>query len=162
MQAADIKHLKVDVALGGLEQRKVHGIAKDMSKTLKYDFTAVHTPLITSLKGPGQKMSSSIPGSNISVTDSKETIKKTISKAYCPGGDIRDNPILQISKLIIFPHLKKLEISRDKKFGSNKTYSDFSKLEEEYAESKLHPADLKSGVAESLEKIIAPIRKNFK
>ena len=75
MQVADIKHLKVDVAEGGLEQRKVHMIAKDMKKITGYDFIAVHTPLITSLKGPGEKMSKSLPGSGISVTDSYEEIK---------------------------------------------------------------------------------------
>ena len=84
MQVVDIKYLKVDVAEGGLEQRKVHMIGKDMQKVLNYDFVAVHTPLITSLKGPGQKMSKSIPGSGISVTDSYEEIKKTINGAYCP------------------------------------------------------------------------------
>src|SRR3989338_5080125 len=81
MQVADIKHLKVDVALGGLEQRKVHMIGKDMAKILDYNFIAIHTPLITSLKGPGQKMSKSVSGSGISVTDSYEDIKKTINDA---------------------------------------------------------------------------------
>jgi tyrosyl-tRNA synthetase len=161
MQATDIKHLKVDVALGGMEQRKVHGIAKDMSKILDYSFTAVHTPLITSLKGPGQKMSSSIPGSNISITDSKEVINKTISKAYCPAKEIHDNPILQISKLVILPNLGKLVINRNKKFGGKIIYPEYDDLEKDFASGNLHPADLKTAVANSLEKIISPIRKNF-
>jgi tyrosyl-tRNA synthetase len=96
MQVADIKHLGVDVALGGMEQRKVHMIGRDMKKVTNYDFIALHTPLITSLKGPGQKMSKSIPGSGISVTDSYEEIKKTIQGAYCPEKEIKDNPLLQI------------------------------------------------------------------
>src|SRR3989344_6164348 len=99
MQVADIKHLKVDVALGGIEQRKVHMIGKDLNKTLNYEFVALHTPLIASLKGPGQKMSKSVPGSNISVIDSYETIKNTIASAYCPAKQVNDNPILQITKL---------------------------------------------------------------
>ena len=40
MQVTDIKHLKVDVALGGLEQRKVHMIGRDMKDSLKYNFVA--------------------------------------------------------------------------------------------------------------------------
>jgi tyrosyl-tRNA synthetase len=162
MQVADIKHLKVDVALGGLEQRKVHMIGKDLSKVLGYDFIALHTSLITSLKGPGEKMSKSISGSGISVTDSTEEIKNTISKAYCPAGDAKDNPILQISNLILFPHLGKIEIKRPEKFGGNKTYSVYKDLESDFVGGKLHPMDLKNAVAEGLEKIIAPIRKNFK
>ena len=59
MQVADIKHLKADVALGGMEQRKVHMMGKDMENIINYSFVAFHTPLITSLKGPGQKMSKS-------------------------------------------------------------------------------------------------------
>tara|TARA_Y100000310_G_C20682631_1_gene816890 strand:+ start:637 stop:1593 length:957 start_codon:yes stop_codon:yes gene_type:complete len=161
MQAADVKHLKVDVALGGLEQRKVHMIGKDLSKTINYNFIALHTPLITSLKGPGEKMSKSVSGSGIAVTDSQEEINKTIKSSYCPIKETKDNPILQISKLIIFPKLNKLEIKRDEKFGGNKSYKDYKELESDYKSGSLHPADLKGAVAESLEKIIKPIRKNF-
>src|SRR3972149_4938400 len=40
MQVVDIKFLNVDVALGGLEQRKIHMMGKDMAKPLGYDFVA--------------------------------------------------------------------------------------------------------------------------
>ncbi|MBM3232931.1 tyrosine--tRNA ligase [Candidatus Pacearchaeota archaeon] len=162
MQVADIKHLKADVALGGLEQRKVHMIGKDMSKTIGYDFVALHTPLITSLKGPGQKMSKSIPGSGISVTDSYEEIKKTINGAYCPEKEIKDNPLLQIARLIIFPRIKNLDIKRPSKFGGNLSIENYEDLESIYSKGNLHPMDLKSCVIEELEKIIAPIRKKYK
>lgn len=162
MQVADIKYLGVDVAQGGLEQRKVHMIGKDMEKTLNYPFVAVHTPLITSLKGPGQKMSKSIPGSGISVTDKYEEIKKTINGAYCLEGDIKDNPILQITQLIIFPRFASLDIKRPEKFGGNVSYDSYEKLEKDFADKKLHPMDLKNAVIEYLEKIIKPIRENWK
>jgi len=162
MQVADIKHLKVDAALGGLEQRKVHMIGKDLNKILDYNFTAIHTPLITSLKGPGEKMSKSTPGSGIAVTDSEEEIKRTMKGAYCPAKETKDNPVLQISKLIIFPQLKKLAINRPEKFGGNIVFMDYKDLEKDYQNGKLHPADLKTAVADSLEKIIKPIRNNFK
>jgi tyrosyl-tRNA synthetase len=162
MQIADIKHLNIDVALGGLEQRKVHMLGRDMSNILNYNFIALHTPLITSLKGPGQKMSKSIPGSGISVIDSKEEIKKTLKGAYCPEGVIQDNPILQIMKLIIFPRYKKIEVKRPEKYGGNLFFKDYDELEKIYLEKKLHPSDLKSSTEEYLEKIIEPIRKNYK
>lgn len=162
MQIADIKHLKVDIALGGLEQRKVHMLGRDLSGVLKYNFIALHTPLITSLKGPGQKMSKSIPGSGISVIDSKEEIKKTLKNAYCPEGIIQDNPILQIMKLIIFPRYKKIEIKRSEKYGGNLFFNNYKELEKVYVEKKLHPSDLKDATEEYLEKIISPIRKNYK
>lgn len=162
MQVADIKHLGADVALGGMEQRKVHMIGKDMESTLNYKFVALHTPLITSLKGPGQKMSKSIPGSGISVTDSYEEIEKCIKNAYCPEKIVEDNPLLQISKLIIFPRFEHIEIKRDKKFGGNVKFKNYEELEKVYAAGKLHPLDLKKAVTEYLEKIVAPIRKNYK
>lgn len=162
MQVVDIKHLKVDVAEGGIEQRKVHMIGRDMQNILKYPFIAIHTPLITSLKGPGEKMSKSIPGSGISVIDSYEEIKKTIKNAYCPEKISEENPILEISKLIIFPRIKKFKITRDKKFGGNLELDNYEDLEKIYLEGKLHPLDLKNAVIEYLEEIIAPIRKNWK
>jgi tyrosyl-tRNA synthetase len=162
MQVADIKHLGVDVAQGGIEQRKVHMIGKDMSKVLNYDFVVVHTPLITSLKGVGEKMSKSIPGSGVAVTDSYDEIKKTINKAYCPEKITQNNPILEITKLIIFPKFESFSIERPAKFGGNKTYSSYEDLELDYIRASLHPMDLKSAVTEYLEKIIVPIRKNWK
>ena len=162
MQVVDIKYLEADVAEGGLEQRKVHMIGKDMAKTLNHEFIAFHTPLITSLKGPGQKMSKSIPGSGISVTDSYEEIKKTIKNAYCPEKDAKENPILQISRLIIFPRISNFKIKRPEKFGGDLEFKDYEKLEETFVAGKLHPMDLKNAVTEYLEEIIAPIRKNWK
>lgn len=162
MQIADIKHLKVDVALGGMEQRKVHMLGRELNKTLKYNFIALHTPLITSLKGPGEKMSKSLPGSGIAVTDSYAEIKKNMQNAYCPEKAIENNPVLQIAKLIIFPWVNKLKVERPLKFGGSVEFSNYSDLEKMYKEGKLHPLDLKNAMAEHLEKIIAPIRKNFK
>ena len=162
MQVADIKYLKADVALGGMEQRKVHMVGKDLKKFLDYDFIVLHTPLITSLKGPGEKMSKSVLGSGISVTDSYEEIKSTLKGAYCPEKEIKENPILQIAKLIIFPKFNAIEIKRDKKFGGDLKIKNYEELEKIYSDGKLHPMDLKNAVGEYLEKIIAPIRKNFK
>jgi tyrosyl-tRNA synthetase len=162
MQVVDIKHLNLDVALGGIEQRKVHMIGKDMEKVLEHPFIAIHTPLITSLKGPGQKMSKSLPGSGISVTDSYEEIKKTINGAYCLEKEVNDNPILQITQLLIFPRFEHVEIKRHEKFGGDVKFKNYEDLEKDYASGKLHPMDLKIAVAEYLEKIIAPIRKNYK
>jgi tyrosyl-tRNA synthetase len=161
MQAVDIKHLQVDVALGGMEQRKVHMIARELEKNLGWRFVAFHTPLITSLKGPGEKMSKSIPGSGISVTDSNEEIKKSINGAYCPAKIIKDNPILQIAKFIIFPRSETFKINRAKKFGGDLDFKSYEELEKEYKDGKLHPLDLKNAVVEHLEFIIGKIRKNF-
>ncbi len=161
MQVADIKHLGVDVAYGGIEQRKVHMIGKDMNKILNYNFVAVHTPLITSLKGPGHKMSRSIPGTGISITDPAEVVKKTINGAYCPEKDTKDNPILEITKFILFKKFDEIKIKRPGKFGGNVSYKSYAELESDFVKGKLHPMDLKLAVVEYLEKIMVPIRKSW-
>src|SRR3989344_738620 len=160
MQIVDIKYLKADVALGGLEQRKIHMLGKENSKVLNHNFIAVHTPLITSLKGEG-KMSKSIPGSSIFLTDSCEEIKSTIKNAFCPEKQIENNPILQILKLVIFPRVKELIIKRNEKFGGEIKIGNYEELEKIYSQGKLHPMDLKNSVSEELEKIIKPIREKI-
>ena len=162
MQIADIKHLGVDLAVGGMEQRKIHMTGRESEKVLGHKFTSLHTSLITSLKGPGEKMSKSVFGSGISIVDSNEEIRKTMKNAYCPEKEIKDNPVLQICKLIIFPKLEKIEIKRTEKFGSNIKFGDYKDLEEAYAKGELHPLDLKNAISENLEKIIEPIRRNYK
>ncbi|MEK6843972.1 MAG: tyrosine--tRNA ligase, partial [Nanoarchaeota archaeon] len=148
--------------VGGMEQRKIHMVGRENENSLGHKFVAFHTPLITSLKGLGEKMSKSIEGSWISITDSYDKIKKTITGAYCPEKIAENNPILEICKLIVFPLLKKFEIKRPEKFGGNLEYSNYVDLERDFSAGKLHPMDLKNSVASSLEEIIAPIRKNFK
>ena len=161
MQCVDIKHLDLDVAEGGLEQRKVHMIGRDLMDILQHPFVAVHTPLITSLKGSG-KISKSIPGSAVSVTDSSEDVKKAIKDAYCPERTKKNNPILEIAELIVFPKFENLDIERPAKFGGNISYTSYRQLENDFIAGKLHPADLKTAITKALEKIIEPIRENLK
>ncbi|MEK6842282.1 MAG: tyrosine--tRNA ligase [Nanoarchaeota archaeon] len=161
MQVVDMKFLKVDVALGGMEQRKIHMFGKDSHNILNHDFIVIHTPLITSLKGEG-KMSKSISGSSIFLTDSYNEIKNNIKSAYCPEKQIENNPILQISKLIIFPRIKEMKIRRPEKFGGEIRAKNYEKLERIFSQGKLHPMDLKNAVVEELEKIIKAIREKIR
>lgn len=158
MQVADMKALKVDAVVAGMEQRKIHMIAVESLKNINYEVPAfVHTSLILSLKGAGAgKMSSSEAGGLISVKDSPEGIKKKISKAYCPEGET--NPVLDISKILIFPVFEKLEISRPEKFGGNITYDSYEDLEKDFLGKKLHPMDLKNIVGEKLAEMFKKIK----
>jgi tyrosyl-tRNA synthetase len=161
MQIVDIKALKVDVAYSGIEQRKIHGLAREILPKLDYKAPVlVHTPLIPSLQS-GEKMSSSKPESLISVRDSEEEIKKKIKKAYCVEGEVADNSILSIAKLIVFPRIKKLDIKRPAKFGGNVSFKSYEELEKAFVDKKLHPMDLKTAVGGHLIKILEPVRKVF-
>jgi len=162
MQVADVKKLKVNFVVSGLEQRKVYMLGIDQGKEIGLqEAVYLYTPLIPSLRGKG-KMSSSEEGSFISIRDSKEVIKKKINKAHCVKGDAGNNPILSIAKLIVFPKFGKIKIIRDKKFGGDLGFDSYEKLRDAFESGKLHAADLKSAVADYLEKIIALIRKNWK
>jgi len=158
MQVVDMKFLEVDAVVAGMEQRKIHMIAVESLKDIHYPVPAfVHTSLIPSLKGEKQgKMSSSDKESLISIKDSSDEIKKKISKAYCPEGQI--NPVLDIAKIIIFPVYKKLQIKRDKKFGGNVNYDSYKKLEKDFLSKKLHPMDLKKAIGEKLAQVFEKIR----
>ncbi len=160
MQIADMKSLKVDIAYGGLEQRKIHMLAREILPTIYKNIVFAHSPLIVSLLGPGSKMSSSKPETMIKIDEEPEVINKKISSAYCPIST-EDNPVLQICKFIIFSKTAKFEVKRPEKFGGNLTYETYNELEDAFINKKLHPADLKSATAENLTEILNPIREKI-
>ncbi len=163
MQTLDIKYLELDAAQGGMEQRKIHMLARELFP-LELDLpspTCVHTPLISALSGPGSKMSSSIPESMISVTDSEEDIVGKMKKAYCPAKVIEDNPVLQIARLIIFPNIQSLDIERPEKFGGDLHFANYAEVERVFQAGELHPLDLKKTVAKELASIFAPVKNVF-
>lgn len=161
MQANDIKAMGVDIAYSGIEQRKIHMLARELLPSIGYKApTCVHTPLVPSL-GKSGKMSSSVPESMISLRDDDKIITKKISKAHCPEGVIKDNPILSIAKLLVFPRIDSLKIERPEKFGGNLEYENYEALEKAFEGKELHPMDLKQAVSKELCLIIAPIRESL-
>lgn len=161
MQIADIKALSADVSYGGIEQRKIHMLAREILPAIGYKKpVCVHTPLISSLKGPDVKMSSSIPDSMISVQDAPEDISAKIKSAFCPP-EKDGNPILGVAELVVFPNTGRLEVKRPGKFGGDISYGSYAKLEEDYLSKKLHPQDFKTAVSDALELLLKPIRNRI-
>jgi len=161
MQIADIKALDVDIAYGGIEQRKIHMLAREILPEIGYKKpVCLHTPLLCSLKGPESKMSSSKPDTLIMVHDEPDSIKEKIDSAYCPP-EIEGNPIIQICEYILFPHVGSLEIERPEKYGGDVEYDSFPKLKQDYLSSELHPQDLKNTVGRQLSEFLKPIRESL-
>ncbi len=159
MQALDIAHLGVDLAVGGMDQRKIHMLARENLPRLGYKAPiCLHTPILVGLDG--QKMSSS-KGNYISVRDSAEDVERKILKAYCPKGQVEDNPILQIVQYYIFPRFGKVVVEREEKFGGDVEYESFDQLVSDYQAGKLHPLDLKKAVAKYLNKILENVREKL-
>nr|1U7X_A Chain A, Tyrosyl-tRNA synthetase [Methanocaldococcus jannaschii]1U7X_B Chain B, Tyrosyl-tRNA synthetase [Methanocaldococcus jannaschii] len=153
MQVNAIHYPGVDVAVGGMEQRKIHMLAREL---LPKKVVCIHNPVLTGLDGEG-KMSSS-KGNFIAVDDSPEEIRAKIKKAYCPAGVVEGNPIMEIAKYFLeYP----LTIKRPEKFGGDLTVNSYEELESLFKNKELHPMDLKNAVAEELIKILEPIRKRL-
>lgn len=160
MQAIDIAHLGVDVAVGGMDQRKIHMLARENLPRLGYKAPiCLHTPILVGLDG--QKMSSS-KGNYISVRDGEEEVERKILKAYCPKGEVENNPIIQIVQYYIFPKFNKMVVERDSKYGGDIEYESFDQLVSDYKAGALHPLDLKRAVAKYLNKILDKVRLKLK
>jgi tyrosyl-tRNA synthetase len=156
MQMADIAMLGVDAAVGGIDQRKIHMLAREHLINFGYKApVCIHTPILNGLDG--KKMSSS-QGNYISVADTEEEIRKKCQKAFCPP-EIPENPILQIFQYHIFPRLPKITIRRPEKFGGDRTFMSYIDLESSYGKGEVHPLDLKKSCGESLVEILAPVRE---
>ncbi len=167
MQAADIFALEADIALAGMDQRRAHMLARDAAEKLGWRKpVALHTPLLMSLVGSGRmdpveaKMSKSDPNSAIFLHDGPEAIAKKMKAAFCPA-EVDNNPVLEVMRLIAFPRLGSVHIERPAKYGGPLTFNSYDELLKTYAEKALHPQDLKKGAADSLVKILEPVRKHF-
>ena len=156
MQMADIAMLGVDAAVGGIDQRKIHMLAREHLINFGYKApVCIHTPILNGLDG--KKMSSS-QGNYISVADTEEEIRKKCQKAFCPP-EIQDNPVLQIFRFHIFPRLLEVTFRRPEKFGGDRTFTSFLELESSYSKGEVHPLDLKKSCGESLVEILEPVRE---
>jgi tyrosyl-tRNA synthetase len=167
MQATDIFRMDIDVAYAGIDQRRAHMLAREAAEKLKWKVpVALHTPLLPGLKGTNRmdpvanKMSKSDPDSGILIHDSPEDIERKIKKAFCPP-EVEGNPLLAICRYLLFPNIPEFVIDRPEKFGGRLEFRSYDELEKTYASGKLHPMDLKSGVAKGLSDLLAPAREYF-
>lgn len=180
MQAADIFHMDLDVACAGMDQRKAHMLARDVAEKFSWKKpVCVHTPLLMGLQKPerrkgrfdenadinlkiSSKMSKSIPESCIFIHDTSDEIKRKITGAYCPPKQSEGNPVLEHVKYVVFPEKGALEVHRPLKYGGTESFESYRELEKTYVKGKLHPLDLKNGVAQALVEILGPVREYFR
>lgn len=177
MQIADIYHMKVKICQLGLDQRKANVVAREIGEKIGYwKPVCVHHHLLQGLEKPsvwpfpeGQekeavasaKMSKSKPETCIFIYDTPSEIKQKMKKAFCPERTIAFNPVIDICKHIVFREKPVFTIERPAKFGGTIEFQTFIELENAYAKGKLHPQDLKNGVAEQLAEILEPVRRYF-
>jgi len=170
MQAIDIEYLDLDLAVGGLDQRKVHMLAREELPELGYESRpAIHTPILADLTTGVGKMSSST-GVTISMEDSTADLEEKINSAYCPpsrdpeptdDGEERKNPVLELFQYHVFPRFEEVVVERPDEYGGDRTYDDYDSLADDLDSGELHPADAKSTLAASLDELIAPGRERL-
>ena len=189
MQVADIFKLGAKVTQLGMDQRKVNMLAREVGNQLGYwKPVVVSHHMLMGLGTPTSvdvgdadlrplqndkisrtialKMSKSKPDTAIFMTDTLEDIKRKINKAYCPEGQVTENPILEYCKYIIFESFDRLGITemvieRPEKFGGTITLKTYKELEEKFAAKEIHPMDLKQTVIKLLDQLLEPVRKHF-
>jgi tyrosyl-tRNA synthetase len=172
MQALDIVYLDVDLAVGGLDQRKVHMLARDTITALGHDPTpALHTPILADLETGKGKMSSS-KGTTLSLEDSPEQVKAKMADAFCPNtrhpdpteygydeGTELNNPVLELFEYHVFPRFAEVVVERPEKYGGDLVYERYEDLEADLESGELHPLDAKGALADYLIELMAPARE---
>jgi len=175
LQCLDFEYLKADIFLGGIDQRKISMLAKDLLPKLGYKRKQVHifnkmVPALSKTKSAetstaGAKMSASSVDTKIDILDTEKVINKKIGSAYCLEGDTDDNTLLTFAKMVLYPALTRLglqfTIKRDEKYGGDTSYDTYNELCIAFRDRKLHPMDLKLGVSQCLNVVLAPIREEF-
>jgi tyrosyl-tRNA synthetase len=107
-------------------------------------------------------MSSSKKNTMFPLHADPEEIRDVIEDAYCPQGEVEDNPIIQICKLFIFGADRDLEVSRKEEHGGNLHYEKFEEMADDFESGELHPLDLKEAVAEEVVERFKPVRDKFR
>ncbi|MGC8812796.1 MAG: tyrosine--tRNA ligase, partial [Candidatus Aenigmatarchaeota archaeon] len=153
MQGVDVKYLAEDVPQGGMDQRKVHVLAREVFPKLGWKKPIpLHNHLLMGLAEPPKatkeskvekviaaKMSKSKPWTAIFIHDSDEEVKQKLLKAWCPIKQIELNPVLELVKYVIFRERRQFLVERPVKYGGSVSFSSYEELEREYASGRIHP-----------------------
>ena len=171
MQAIDIHTLDVDIAHAGMDQRKAHMLVRDVFPKLGWKVpVSVHHKILPSLSKSrtkqetdsgdvSTKMSKSDPKSGIFINDTDEDIEAKIRKSWCEQGNVIDSPLIDIVESIILPKLESIKVEMNNEHQTE--YNSFYEFQNDVLKNKIHPADLKNAVADSLIEIVSPLREKL-
>ena len=131
----------------------------------------------------GDKMSSSEENSKIDFLDRPDAVSRKIKGAFAEEGKVEGNGLLAFTKAVLIPvsAMRRaaaadgrspfvpasapasalFSIARPDKFGGPMHYDAYDELERAYADRTLHPGDLKKGVTDAINALLAPILAEF-
>ncbi len=166
MQTLDVRALDADIAYGGIDQRGIYMLSRELLP--EYGSSApvcLFAPLLSGLSGG--KMSASDASSKVNLTDSPETVAEKIDGAYCPAGELEENGVLEYLEHLVFPVLaergEQFVVERPDEYGGDIVYGpgEYGRLETDFVEGELHPADLKPAAGEYVSAVIDPVRERL-
>lgn len=168
MQAADIGHMHIDLAIGGMDQRKAHMYMRDVSQRWGWrKATCLHTPIISGLNASGgrmetfdHKMSKSDPRGAILLHDDQAVMRKKMRKAYLDPAD-EHSPVYELAEHIVLPEQGVIHVTPNPKFGEPSTWDDLDAFRAAVADGTLHPLDAKWGVADGLAAGLSSVASHF-
>ena len=168
MQAADIFELNIDVAIGGMDQRKAHMFMRDMASKWNWKkATCLHTPILSSLKASGvrmdsfdHKMSKSDPNGALLLHDTLEKVQKKMKKAYLDPED-EQSPVYELAEHVVLPEFGHIQVTPNPKFGEPSTWNDLASFKAAVKDGTLHPFDAKMGVAAGVAAGLSSIAEHF-
>ena len=168
MQAADIFELDIDIAIGGMDQRKAHMFMRDMASKWNWKkATCLHTPILSSLKASGvrmdsfdHKMSKSDPNGALLLHDTLEMVQKKMKKAYLDPED-EQSPVYELAEHVVLPEFGQIRVTPNPKFGEPSTWNDLASFKAAVMDGTLHPFDAKMGVAEGVAAGLSSIAEHF-
>ncbi len=168
LQAADVFELGVDIAFGGMDQRKAHMYMREVAEKNNWTKpTCIHTPMLSGLKGPegrmdsfDHKMSKSDPGNAILLNDDSKSILAKMRKAFLDVSN-PNSPVFEIVQHVLIPKIGKVVVSPDPKYGEVSEWSDTEGFISAVSSGSVHPLDAKIAVAHGLSEVLAPISEYF-
>lgn len=164
MQALDEQYLGVDAQFGGVDQRKIFTLAKDVLPKLGYKERAhLMNPMVPGLAGG--KMSSSEPDSKIDVLDAPAVVTKKLKKAFAVPKKVEGNGILSFVEYVLLPAgILRSGTPRfvvERREGEPLVYENISKMHQDYREDILTPQLLKAAVTKALNELLEPVQAAF-
>ena len=168
MQAADIFELDIDIAIGGMDQRKAHMFMRDMASKWNWKkATCLHTPILSSLKASGvrmdsfdHKMSKSDPNGALLLHDTLEMVQKKMKKAYLDPEE-EQSPVYELAEHVVLPEFGHIQVTPNPKFGEPSTWDDLASFKAAVMDGTLHPFDAKMGVAAGVAAGLSSIAEHF-
>ena len=168
LQAADIFEMNIDVAIGGMDQRKAHMYMRDVADRWGwYKATCLHTPIISGLKSSGarmesfdHKMSKSDPNGAILLHDSEKKLAKKMRKAYLDPEN-PDSPVYELLEEIILPEFGEVIVTPKPEFGKPSVWNDLESFRNAISDGTLHPFDAKMGVAAGISRGLRAVSEYF-